>query len=842
MVKLLRKLFNSIRIQTLLILLLLFVSETFLISTVLNSVMLDRIDVMEQRDVEEYLAKSNSSLEHILGNMAVTANDWGTWDAAYNFVHGTNPNFVGKEMTDSTLGTLNLDFMGFFNRQGDAVLTKQYDEHLGQGIPADPDIINYLQNHPVTTNDRPDYRIKGLIRLPQGLMLAASCPIMPNIRQNGDVAGNLIVGRYLDQTEINSLAADLRVNLAVTPVDSPGARTDLELLSLDAPTMVKVTDQDIITGYALLADIEGQPAGLLSVDVPREISKIGNNGIKYVVRYSLIAFLLSILVVMLFLDRRILKRLAGMSKELGLIGSTAHQRLKSDRTKDEIALVSDAINIMLDKEQQLYEELREAHDELENKVLQRTAALNLANANLQEEIRKREEIQDKITHLAYHDYLTDLPNRLLFAELLGHAMTMSNRLGKVLAVLYLDLDGFKNINDTMGHYAGDRLLKEVSDRLVNRVRSSDTIARLGGDEFIIMIENLSDVDGISVLAHKILKAFEEPFLLQNQACHVTPSIGIAVYPTDGEDADTLIKNADIAMYQAKEKGKNQFAFCTSNMKAHVVENMRLSNYLYRAIEKNELEVYYQPQVNCQTREIIGVEALLRWHHPSEGMISPGVFIPIAEQTGLISSIGEWVLRQACAQNRTWQKAGLPRLRVAVNVSVKQLHYASFVKTVDSILLETGMNPECLEIEITESAIMKDHHSVSAVLSALKQMGVKIAIDDFGTEYSSLNYIKTMPVDRIKIAMPFIHGIGVSDKDEAIVKAIIVLTQSLNLNVIAEGVETHDQLKFLNQWMCSEIQGYIYYRPMPAAEMERLLSEGSPRTPFEMSPSFSMGTA
>lgn len=829
-VQLLKKMLNSIRIQTLLILLLLFVAEIFLINTVLNSVMLDRIDVMEQRDVEEYLTKSNSSLEAGLDNMAITANDWAIWDDAYTFVQGRNPSFVGKQITDNTLDTLNLDFMGFFNRQGEAVLAKQYDEHLGQVIPTDPDIIDYLRELPVVTNSRPDFRVKGLIRLPQGLMLLASSPILPNSPQNKGAAGNLIIGRYLDQAEINSMAADLRINLAITSIDKLDSRTDLEKLSLDAPTMVKVVDQDIISGYSLLSDIEGQPAGLLSIDVPREISKIGNNGIKYVLRYTLIAFLVSILVVMFFLDRRILNRLAGMSKELGLIGGTARKRLKSDRTKDEIALVSEAINNMLDKEQQLYEALQEAHDELENKVLERTAALNRTNANLQEEMRKREEIQDKITHLAYHDYLTDLPNRLLFAELLGHAMTMSNRLGKILAVLYLDLDGFKNINDTMGHYTGDRLLKEVSDRLVHKIRSSDTIARLGGDEFIIMIENLGDVDGITVLAHKILKAFEEPFLLQNQACYVTTSIGIAVYPNDGEDTDTLIKNADIAMYQAKEKGKNQFAFCTPNMKAHVVENMRLSNYLYRAIEKNELEVYYQPQVNCQTREIIGVEALLRWHHPTEGMISPGVFIPIAEQTGLITSIGKWVLRQACAQNQTWQKAGLPRLRVAVNVSVKQLHNANFVKTVDSVLLETGMNPEYLEIEITESAIMRDHHSVSDVLAALKQMGVKIAIDDFGTEYSSLNYIKTMPVDRIKIAMPFIHGIGVNEKDEAIVKAIIVLTQSLNLNVIAEGVETPDQLKFLNQWMCSEIQGYVYYRPMPAVDTERLLREDYGKIP------------
>ncbi|MEQ8236811.1 MAG: EAL domain-containing protein, partial [Syntrophomonadaceae bacterium] len=738
---------NSIRVQTLLILVLLFVAEIILINAVLGTVMISRIDLMEQRDVEEYLAKSSTNLGNILNNMDVTASDWAIWDSTYKYIQGQNNDFVTENLPDDTLGTLNLNFMGFINNQGEVVLSRQYDESNGHSVATDPEIIQFLQGSPVISNKSPDFHMKGLFRLPNGLMLVASCPIMPS-SVSREAAGNLVIGRYLHQAEINNLAADLRVNLTIDPVDnlSPDDRSYLSQLTLDNPTMVKIADDDIITGYALLPDISGQPAGLLKIDVPREISRIGNNGIKYVVRYTLIAFLLSILIVMAFLDRRILNRLAVMSRELEFIGSTTNKRLKTDRNKDEIALVSDSINDMLDKEQHLYQALQEAHDELENKVLDRTAALNMANASLQEEMRKREEIQDKITHLAYHDYLTDLPNRLLFTELLCHAMSMSKRLGKVLAILFLDLDGFKNINDTMGHYAGDWLLKEVAARLVQCIRSSDTIARLGGDEFIIMIENLSDLEGVGVFAGKILHAFEEPFVLQNQICHVTTSIGIAVYPADGEDADTLIKNADIAMYQAKEKGKNQFAFCTSNMKEYVVENMRLSNHLYRAIEKNELEVYYQPQVNCQTCEIVGVEALLRWHHPTEGTVSPGVFIPIAEQTGLINNIGEWVLQQACAQNQTWQQAGLPKLRVAVNVSVKQLHNANFVETVEHALNETGMDPEFLEIEITESAIMKDHHSVSDVLAALKQMGVKIAIDDFGTEYSSLNYIKTMPVD------------------------------------------------------------------------------------------------
>jgi diguanylate cyclase (GGDEF)-like protein len=478
----------------------------------------------------------------------------------------------------------------------------------------------------------------------------------------------------------------------------------------------------------------------------------------------------------------------------------------------------------VDNRKQAEIELKSAHFKLETKVQERTAALNKANECLKEEIAKREVIQRKIRHLAYHDHLTDLPNRLLFTELLNHGMSLSRRTGHMIAVLFLDLDGFKMINDTLGHHAGDHMLQAVSQRLAGELREADTIARIGGDEVVIMLENNQVSEAAKVIAERLLRSFDHPFLLEEQECYLTTSIGIAQYPTDGEDAETLIKNADIAMYKAKEKGKNQFVFCTPLMKMNVQQNMRLSNHLYRAIEKGELELYYQPQVNSGTSEIIGLEALLRWHHPDDGMLSPTVFIPIAEQTGQIVPIGEWVMRTACRQNKVWQEMGLPKLRMAVNVSVRQLQSAGLIRKVKEIFVETGMGPEHLEIEITESAIMNEHNAVIDTLAALKEMGIKIAIDDFGTEYSSLNYIKRLPIDRIKIAMPFIHGIDVSQKDEAIVKAVIVLAKSLDFEVIAEGVETNYQLDFLSQRMCDEVQGFFFYKPMPAYQVEQLLRE------------------
>jgi len=456
--------------------------------------------------------------------------------------------------------------------------------------------------------------------------------------------------------------------------------------------------------------------------------------------------------------------------------------------------------------------------------------LTEANECMQKEIVKREEMQKKIEHLAYHDHLTGLANRWLFTDQLDHALSLSGRMAKMLAIMFLDLDGFKMINDSLGHALGDQLLKEVSKRLVNTIRKSDVVARIGGDEFVIMIENEENIEAIKLVAEKVLNSFNEPYKLNGQECFVTTSIGVAVYPTDGENAETLLKNADIAMYKAKEKGRNNCRFCTPVMKTNVIETMQLSNELHGALDRNELELYYQPQVHSKSNQIIGLEALLRWKHPEFGMVSPGKFIPIAENAGLIISIGEWVMRTACNQNKAWQNAGLPKIHVAVNLSVRQFQNTDIVKKVGNILKETGMDAQYLELEITESVFMKETGHVIEILSAFRNQGIAISIDDFGTEYSSLNYLKRLPVDKIKIAMQFVQGIDVSDRDEAITKAIIVLAKSLGLGVIAEGVETEKQLAFLSQRMCYEIQGFYYYKPMPAHEVEGLLRNKRGNTP------------
>ena len=423
--------------------------------------------------------------------------------------------------------------------------------------------------------------------------------------------------------------------------------------------------------------------------------------------------------------------------------------------------------------------------------------------------------------MAYYDHLTGIPNRILFSDRLSQAIHLAKRNERFVGVLFLDLDGFKMVNDTMGHSGGDALLKELARGLHSRLRKTDTLARFGGDEFLLLINNLTDEKDIIKIADTIMELFKHPFSISEQEFYVTASIGIAMYPLDGEDAETLIKNADLAMYMAKERGKNRYVLCTNDMKEEVERNIQLSNQLYRAQERDEMVLYYQPQVKLCTGEITGLEVLLRWRHPEHGLIPPNIFIPLAEANGTINGIGEWVLKTAVHQNRMWQDKGFPAVRIAVNLSAVQFNNPNLVDCVESIVMASKLEPKYLELEITESIATKESSNIIDALNRLKKLGISISIDDFGTEYSSLNRLKLLPIDRIKIDMQFIQGIESSEKDQAITKVIINLAKSLGLEVLAEGVETVPQLEFLNQKMCDEVQGYYYYKPMPAEEIEDL---------------------
>ena len=430
-----------------------------------------------------------------------------------------------------------------------------------------------------------------------------------------------------------------------------------------------------------------------------------------------------------------------------------------------------------------------------------------------------------IQQLTNYDSLTGLPNRMLLEDRLNQAIARAHREEYCLGVMFLDLDQFKQVNDTLGHTYGDYLLKLVSRRLEHCLRKSDTVARLGGDDFIIILTGVRHCEHISQVARKILDVLSEPLQLDEHEIFTTASIGIAIYPVDGDAPHLLLKNADIAMYQAKEQGRNAFQFFSREMNYKAEERLLLDNSLRRALERQEFFVLYQPQMNLLTGELIGMEALVRWQHPEMGLVTPDKFIPLAEDSGLIIPIGEWVLKTACRQNKAWHDMGFGPLRVAVNLSGRQFKQERLVESVATILNETGLAPSLLELEITESIIMRNAEETIVTLRRLKEMGISLAIDDFGTGYSSLSYLKHFPIDRLKIDRSFVLDITNDPDDAAIAEAIISMAHSLKLKVTAEGVEQQEQLLFLAQRNCDEMQGYLVSRPISAEEFTILLQQG-----------------
>lgn len=425
--------------------------------------------------------------------------------------------------------------------------------------------------------------------------------------------------------------------------------------------------------------------------------------------------------------------------------------------------------------------------------------------------------EETISKMAYFDQLTDLPNRILLSDRLNHMLAKGQRYKEIAAILFLDIDNFKHINDTVGHDEGDNMLKDVAKRLNKHVRACDTLARHGGDEFIILIQDLKKAENVINIVERIFSEFNEPFILNGQEFFITTSIGISIYPDDGEDKDTLLKNADIAMYRAKEDGKNTYQLFTPAMNERTIEIIKIKGMLHRAIKNEEFLLHYQPQVNIITGDITGIEALVRWQNPERGLVYPDAFISLAEETGHIVSLGEWVLYTACAQNRVWQDKCLKPIKMAVNVSIRQFKKNDFVSTVKRILKYTGLAPEFLEFEVTESIIMENIGFSLEILHELKSMGIKLSIDDFGTGYSSFEYLKQMPIDMLKIGMPVVQNITVNPADAAIAKAIIEVAHIMNLEVIAEGVETIGQLKLLSTLHCDKIQGFLVSKPLPSSE-------------------------
>ncbi|MDE2622540.1 MAG: EAL domain-containing protein [Betaproteobacteria bacterium] len=441
--------------------------------------------------------------------------------------------------------------------------------------------------------------------------------------------------------------------------------------------------------------------------------------------------------------------------------------------------------------------------------------------SIKNDITEKKRTEEQLSYLAHFDQLTGLPNRVLLQDHFNYALHMAERATEPMAIMFLDLDHFKDVNDTLGHSIGDRLLVEVAKRILEGLRAVDTVSRLGGDEFIFILPGC-DANGAAQVADKLLDTVAAPCWIGPHELVITPSIGIAMYPEDGKDMETLSQNADAAMYQAKQGGRNGYRFFTQTMQVHSARNLRLSNDLRQALARRQLAVHYQPQISLQDHRVVGVEALLRWQHPELGAISPAEFVPIAEDIGLIIPIGEWVLRTAAAQMKNWIERGFPAMKLAVNLSAVQFRHARLLESISDILSAVGLPPSLLELELTEAVAMGDPATAVAVMEGLNERGIRLSIDDFGTGYSSLSYLKRFRISRLKIDQSFVRDVPDDPEDSMIVSTIINLARSLGMRTIAEGVETERQADFLKAQGCDEVQGYYYSKPLPVAELEAFL--------------------
>ena len=446
----------------------------------------------------------------------------------------------------------------------------------------------------------------------------------------------------------------------------------------------------------------------------------------------------------------------------------------------------------------------------------------VGTAGIARDVTDRKRMEEEIRHMAQHDALTGLPNRRLFIDILQVELAQARRHRTKLAVLFLDLDHFKEINDTLGHEAGDHLLKEVSGRFREATRESDTVARIGGDEFNMILADIDRIEYVSDIAVKIVDSLRKPIFINGHELYVTTSVGISMYPDDSGDIQTLLRYADIAMYHAKGSGRNTFRFYNPSINAKTIERMKLERWLRQTIRRGELSVLYQPQIDIKSKKISYAEALVRWNHPERGLLEPRDFIPLAEETGFITSIDEWVLRTVCSQAAAWKKSGLESFCVAVNISARQFQSPVLVKMLSGILTKTGLPPGCLDLEVTESTAMSDVEQSASQLLELREMGVHVSIDDFGTGYSSLNYLKKLPIERLKIDKSFIHDLVKDSDDRAIIGAVTSMAHKMGIKTVAEGVETEEQLAFLRDSECDEAQGFLFSRPVPAEQFRELV--------------------
>lgn len=770
------------------------------------------------------LARIDQAIDQNLYSLYTFTSDWSHWNDLYDYMQGKNPEFIPNNLNMTAYVNSTINLLTYWDLSGKLFIGTAIDTNKKKLVAYPKGINNYvypgssLLNRKDVNND-----MKGFILVPDGIMMIAAVAITDGDKVKPPL-GAMVTGRFISPEIIQKIQDITKLQLDLFTANQIGGNTDLKnafrsVIKNDNGHFSTPINNNTLHGYSLIRDINGKPIGMFRMTAPRSIYLTGEKSVHYFLSSILILGILFVFLMGWLLRRLIVKRLERLDRDVADISVNNELTRRVDTSgNDELSSVSSQINKMLSI-------IQSSHEKLEFRVEERTKELQKTNTQLQQEISERKTIENELikhkeylARIAHYDTLTSLPNRVLFNEMLSTKLKDAKEDKSKFAILFMDLDRFKTINDALGHHIGDLVLKEISQRIESILGENNVLARLGGDEFIIMIPNEIERDKINSYASKILEVCAKQISVNSHEFYISASIGISIYPDDGHSLEDLQKNADMAMYKSKRSGGSNYQYYTEDMNIEAHERIRLDADLRRAILNNEFVLFYQPKVSISSGKMIGVEALVRWNHPEMGMVNPAKFIHLAEETGIILSLGEWVLREACRANKSWQEKGYKPIGVAVNISPKQFVHQDIIQMVSNVLSETGLEPQYLELEITESAVMENVETAAKKLNKVKEMGVKVSIDDFGTGYTSINYLKQFPVSYLKIDQNFVKGIPSSQNDLSIIIAMIALAHSLGMQVIAEGVETAEQFGWLADNDCDIVQGYFLSRPLPEAKI------------------------
>jgi diguanylate cyclase (GGDEF)-like protein len=809
---------------------------------------------LETQSMLTEVKRANESIQTEINHIENITADYSGWDEAYQFVQNRNQSFTASNLADPAFSKLRLNLIAYFNADGTMVFGKVFDFRTGKQLPFPTSLKQHLAPHaPLLTHPDSDSVRKGFIVTPEGVLMTASRPVLTS-QFTGPAKGAIVMARYLDTAEVQEIAVRTRSSLTIIlpPVSIKASN--------DPPSSEEVRIERTggeITGFGNSRDIYGKEAFTIRVNAPRSMFRNGKEAIGvFLVLFTAAIILSAGGIIHIF---RLLTSTLKRQQE-----AEHHYRTLVDKAAEGIVLVAQKGYIILEANDAFASlagmtiqemlgctildfldlDTEDVSDEFD-RLLSETRELKIRHRSgktvftevtgssltfqnqpvlslIVHDITERKRFEDQLMYQAGHDPLTGLPNRNLLNDRLAQAIAQSERNHCSIVIILLDLDHFKIINDTLGHSSGDQLLVTVARRLQELVRSGDTVSRIGGDEFVAVLTTRDHSEDIITIANRFLEAIAHPCHLHGQEIRVTASLGIAQYPEDGSDCETLFKKADTAMYHIKEHGRNGFQFFADEMNRKIAKRIKIESQFRHALERKELSLHYQPQIELATGKIVGMEVLLRWDNEEMGSVSPTDFIPVAEDTGMIVDIGEWALKTACRQLKEWSEQNFPKLRMAVNLSPRQFGQSNLVQMIQNILNETGIDPACLDLEVTESLMMNNIEDSITKMIALRNLGISLSIDDFGTGYSSLSSLQRFPLNILKVDRSFVKEIGKGSK-AVIIRAIVAMAHSLGLSIIAEGVETVDQLNFLRNHHCEEVQGYYFSRPLTASKFAELIS-------------------